>query len=77
MNLKEGDRFYIFSDGCSDQFGGERIRKFSRRRLEQVVRNVSDQPLHEQKNAINEALLDWQGMHYQTDDILFVGFRLS
>lgn len=77
VTISSGDIFYIFSDGCSDQFGGEQIRKFSRKRLEIAIEDNSNLPMEEQKHNIEKAITDWQGNYFQTDDILFVGFKVK
>jgi PAS domain S-box-containing protein len=71
-----GDQFFLFSDGITDQFGGERQRKFSRRRLEEFLLENKTKSVTEKGTLLNERLLEWQGNSYQTDDIMFIAFTL-
>jgi len=71
-----GDQFYLFSDGITDQFGGERQRKFGRLRLEEFLLENDTKSVAEKGALLNERLLEWQGNSYQTDDMMFVAFTL-
>ncbi len=77
ISVETGDIFYLFSDGCTDQFGGGKIRKYSRIQLETNLIQNSHLPLVEQKEIIEASLVNWQGEQTQTDDILMVGFRIK
>lgn len=82
--LKEGDSLYMFSDGMTDQFGIDEdgsIRKFSRRRLLQLLSEVQSLPFEEQKREIEESMNKWrddgEGLLYeQTDDAILVAVRI-
>ena len=52
-----GDQFFLFSDGITDQFGGERQRKFSRRRLEEFLLENKTKSVTEKVTLLNERLL--------------------
>jgi PAS domain S-box-containing protein len=77
ISAEKGDIFYLFSDGCTDQFGGDRIRKYSRKQLETNLIDNSHLPLIQQKEIIEASLVNWQGQQTQTDDILLVGFKIK
>lgn len=77
IDFKEGDSFYIFSDGITDQFGGDRIRKFSRKRVEDMLKSISHLPLAVQKEKIDQLISDWQNEQFQTDDMVMVGFKID
>lgn len=70
------DSFYLFSDGYSDQFGGERDRKFLFSNLQKLLNEVSRLTMDEQKDKLEDALSRWKGTTAQTDDILGVGFKV-
>ena len=74
--LMKGDRYFMYSDGITDQFGGKKRRKFGKKRLDQALLDSQHLALSEQKTYISNALLDWQGNRYQVDDMMFVGFEL-
>lgn len=77
ISAEKGDIFYLFSDGCTDQFGGDKIRKYSRKQLETNLIDNSHLPLIQQKEIIEASLVNWQGQQSQTDDILMVGFKIK
>lgn len=70
--------FYLCSDGFQDQFGGEKRRKFTRRRFRQTLRELTSLPLTEQGERLRKIHESWKeaGGERQTDDITVMGFRL-
>jgi len=77
INIKEDDLFYIFSDGYVDQFGGEYGRKFLSANFKQLLLEIADKPLLEQRQIIEKTFDDWKGERKQLDDILVIGFKIS
>ena len=75
INLQEGDSIYIFSDGYIDQFGGYQGRKFLRSKFKDMLLDIYDKPMKEQKLFLEKTLEEWQGDEPQIDDILIIGFR--
>jgi serine phosphatase RsbU (regulator of sigma subunit) len=76
FDLQTSIMCYLFSDGCTDQFGGAQDRKFSIRQLKELLFSVHTQDLGVQKEMIEEKINHWQGLQKQTDDILLIGFRV-
>ncbi|MFN7846357.1 MAG: SpoIIE family protein phosphatase, partial [Bacteroidota bacterium] len=76
IQLKQGDTFYMFSDGYADQFGGAKNKKFMVKRLQHELMGMQHLPLHEQKLLIDQLLHDWKGNTEQVDDILMIGVRV-
>lgn len=74
--LQKGDTFYISSDGYADQFGGTEGRKFMSKKYKEMLLQINDKPMEEQKSIILQAHLDWKGHHEQVDDILVMGVRV-
>ncbi len=68
---------YVYSDGFQDQFGGQRGRKFSKNRLEELLFEHHQEPMTEQRKILNKTLIDWMGTNRQMDDILVAGFKLT
>lgn len=68
--------FYLFSDGYQDQFGGAGNSKFLSRSFKDLLVELSDKPMMEQKYMLAKTLREWQGEESQTDDILVMGFRI-
>ena len=76
INVEKGDCVYVFSDGYADQFGGPRNKKFMRKNLRALLQANASLPMDQQLNALNTALVNWQGSNEQVDDILVIGIRI-
>lgn len=74
--VQTGDRVYLFSDGLQDQFGGAEKKKFSFKRLQDLLLQSEKLPIEKQVDLIKNRLKVWQGAQPQTDDILILGFEL-
>jgi CheY-like chemotaxis protein len=75
IELKRGDRFYIFSDGYISQFGGIEDKKFGSKNFRQLLYNIHARPMPDQKREIEKAINQWRGSMEQVDDILVLGFK--
>ncbi len=67
---------YLFSDGYQDQFGGEEGAKFMSKKFKQLLLEISNEPVEEQKAILENRLHEWMGQLKQTDDILVMGIKL-
>lgn len=74
--LHLGDTLYMFSDGYYDQFGGETGRKFMKKRFRELLEEISEKEMSEQKQILENTFYDWKGENEQADDILVVGIKL-
>jgi serine phosphatase RsbU (regulator of sigma subunit) len=75
LDLQAGDRFYLFTDGLTDQFGGPRRRKFTYKRLHDFIIEQSKLPMEAQLTSFLMAYAEWQGTLVQLDDMLLIGFE--
>ena len=83
LEVKENDTIYMFSDGFVDQFGGEHGKKFMVSRFKELILQIYEKPMAEQKQIFEQRLEEWMhpankdGETYkQIDDILVIGFRV-
>jgi serine phosphatase RsbU (regulator of sigma subunit) len=76
IDTQQGDTFYLFSDGYSDQFGELTDKKFKHKHLKRVIESCSELPLGKQKEILESTFLDWKGSTQQIDDVLVFGFQL-
>jgi serine phosphatase RsbU (regulator of sigma subunit) len=74
--LQSGDTFYLFTDGFQDQFGGEKEKKYSARRLKQKLRDIQSQTMEEQMTSLKEEFEQWRGYYEQIDDVCIIGVRV-
>jgi len=76
IKLEIGDTFYIFSDGYVDQKGGPDLKKFMSKRFKNLLLDIHEEPMFDQKTKLEKTLADWMGDQMQIDDILVVGVRV-
>lgn len=77
INYKSGDCIYMFSDGYPDQFGGPKNKKFKTKVMKEMLVEIHQKPMEEQRRLIDERLIAWMGTNEQVDDILVCGIRLG
>ncbi len=77
VDLQTGDMLYICSDGFQDQFGGEKGRKFTRRRLREMFFENAQAPAVKQHCQLTKTFLEWKGTREQLDDVLVIGLRFE
>ena len=68
---------YLFSDGYRDQFGGKDNTKFMSKKFNQLLLDIHQKPMAEQKEILEKTIETWKGVHPQTDDILVIGVKLQ
>jgi len=77
VSLEKDDIIYLFTDGITDQLGAQTGKKYLRKNFVEFLKQISGKPLDDQKNSINEMLLNWKGNSIdQTDDILVLGLKV-
>ena len=77
IDLQKGDCIYTYSDGYQDQFGEGTDRKFSGRRLRELLLEIHQRPMSEQKEILNREYEQWRGpASNQTDDVVIMGVRI-
>ncbi len=74
--MSDGDEVILFSDGYPDQFGGERSKKFNRKRFRQTLLEVNGWPAQEQKGYLEYTLKNWMQQEEQIDDVTVIGLKI-
>ncbi len=77
LAIKKGDRFYIFTDGFADQFGGENGKKMTTKKLKEFFRNTHSDSIIHQGNRLSNFFETWKGDNEQLDDVCVIGFEVS
>ena len=76
INYQQNDGIFFFSDGYPDQFGGENNRKFSPRKIRNLILEHFDGvSMQELRKEFDQAFMEWKGETKQTDDVLMIGIR--
>jgi serine phosphatase RsbU (regulator of sigma subunit)/tetratricopeptide (TPR) repeat protein len=76
IQLQKGDIVYTFTDGYSDQFGGEKGKKFKYKSLQKLLLTIHSLSMADQRTALDEAIEKWKGDYEQIDDILVIGVKI-
>ncbi|MFK7786920.1 MAG: tetratricopeptide repeat protein [Crocinitomicaceae bacterium] len=75
VELQEGDRIYLFSDGYQDQFGGSKSKKMMRKGFKKVILESAELSLKEQRALLNIHFINWKNTLEQVDDVCIVGIE--
>jgi len=75
INVHPGDVFYLFTDGYPDQFGGEKNKKFTLKRFQDLLMKIYHKRMNKQKQILDDTITEWQGPMEQIDDITVMGIQ--
>jgi serine phosphatase RsbU (regulator of sigma subunit) len=75
IKIQPGDVFYLFTDGYPDQFGGEKNKKFTLKRFQDLLMEICHKTMRRQKQILEDTIMNWQGSIEQLDDITVLGIR--
>ena len=75
LDIKKGDTIYYFSDGLPDQFGGPEQKKYSPRRIREMVVNNADKTMPQINQLFEKDFEKWMSTYKQIDDVLLIGIR--
>lgn len=78
--IKPGDQFYLFTDGYSDQFGGDPstgsgAKKLNKKRFSELLLTASEMNGDEKSSFLAYAHKNWKQEEEQTDDVLILGIK--
>lgn len=75
ISVTEGDSYYIYSDGFSDQFGGPKGKKYLNKQFKELLQSIRLLSTDEQIQKLDETFTNWKGDNEQVDDVLIIGLR--
>ena len=76
FDLKKNDFIYLLTDGFCDQFGGPKEKKFTYKRLRDLLLTNYSKSCEQQKELLNSVFEDWRGDLEQIDDICIIGIKV-
>ena len=76
VKLNKGDIVYLFSDGFSDQFGGEKGKKYKSANFKKFLLSISDKSMGQQKQLLSNEFYSWKGDLEQIDDVCVMGVKI-
>jgi serine phosphatase RsbU (regulator of sigma subunit) len=75
IDFNEGDTFYIFTDGYTDQFNGEHGKKLMTKNFKEILVGIQNKNMNEQEKYLDDFIETWRSGSEQIDDILVIGVR--
>lgn len=76
IKFSPGDRIFLYSDGITDQLGGDQQKRLKRKQFFEKLLEIQTKSINLQKSDIFTWLEKWKNSNEQTDDILVVGIEL-
>ncbi|MBN2166570.1 MAG: PAS domain S-box protein [Marinilabiliaceae bacterium] len=76
IEIQQGDKFFIFSDGLPDQTGGPDKRKYQSKRIREILTADKDATMAHFSRVFSKDFYDWLGDEKQVDDVLMIGIEL-
>lgn len=73
LQLEKGDRYYLFTDGFVDQFGGDKGKKYKHSQFKDLLVQTARDNMDEQGKLIEEEFDQWKGSFEQLDDVCVIG----
>lgn len=72
IEYKLGMRFYLFTDGYADQFGGPKGKKLREKQLFEIISSCVNKEPKQQLTLLNSSFETWKGALEQVDDVCIV-----
>ncbi|MCF6183802.1 MAG: SpoIIE family protein phosphatase [Bacteroidales bacterium] len=76
IKLEKDDTIYMFSDGFVDQMGGVKGKKLMNKRFKNMILNIQNKSMKEQKDIVERFFYQWKGNYEQTDDVILIGIKI-
>lgn len=77
VDLQVDDRIYLFSDGITSQFGGEKGKKIKPHQFEEFLLSIQDCDMQMQNTKLDSFFNDWKKDAEQIDDIVILGVHVT
>ena len=77
IEVVRGTQFLLFTDGITDQIGGEKNLPYGKKRLLRFFQKVQQLPMAEQRLALMREMEVFRDIGQQRDDITLLSFRCT
>jgi len=75
IKIHKGDRIFFFTDGLPDQLGGPEKKKYSPKRIREIITSNPGYTMNQYKNHFMKDFEEWMGDLRQIDDVLIIGIE--
>ena len=72
---EKGDKVFFCSDGLPDQLGGPERKKYSPKRIRDLIVEHKDLSMEEYGEMFKKDFYEWMGKEKQIDDVLLIGIE--
>jgi serine phosphatase RsbU (regulator of sigma subunit) len=76
LQLQKGDKLFLTTDGYIDQFGGDRNKKFNKKRFVDLLLSMEGMTCSDQQHYMDYVFLNWKQQGEQTDDVTVLGIEI-
>ncbi len=76
LELKKGERLYLFTDGYTDQFGGPEGKKMKHKHFRELLMEFNTKSMDEQFAFLDTSFESWKGKLEQVDDVCVIGIEI-
>jgi len=76
FNFNKGEKFYLFTDGYADQFGGTDGKKLKMSNFRELLIKSNSMEMQLQRDWLDNELDSWKKHREQVDDILVIGLTI-
>jgi len=76
IDTRPGDSIYMFSDGYSDQFGGDLNKKYMSKKFNEFIAFVQEHRMEDQQYLFQYEFHLWKSDFDQIDDVLVTGIKI-
>lgn len=77
INITPKTMLYLASDGYQDQFGGEKNKKFMKKKFQELLMELQETHIKKQEMIIKQTMDNWMKQEEQTDDMVVIGIQLA
>ena len=75
LELKKIQSIYLYTDGITDQFGGDQNKKIKLKVFKEWLIEIAGFNSAKQKQELNDKFNKWKQSNEQTDDVLVIGIK--
>lgn len=76
LKFSGDETLYLFSDGFTDQFGGNQNRKYTKTRFRELIFSLQGKDILNQKSLLASNFKNWKKDNKQVDDVLVMAVKL-
>lgn len=76
IDVKEDEKYFLFTDGFADQFGGINGKKYKLKQLQTLLLQTHLLSFEQQQVTLNQTFVNWKGSLEQIDDVTIIGFKI-